>query len=292
MGTGPKALRAVGGSFFKLWESEGKINRPEHTAGGSQNKGTEKLQRRAAPSPLEVGGRGGERGKLSPREATPSHPANRSRFLSEDFLRPDRRRALGPRREKAHRARGEGANLWLPGPLAAEGKGAARPWRGRQPLAAWAARGRRKRRAALGERPPEPLADWAARRGGKRRAAPGERAHKPLAARATRHGGKRRAAPGERAPKPLAAWAAQAGEGTKRRHNRIHAFVEDPKTRTALNAGPAPYRAAGSLSSVDGESTDTPVRGKQSVARTRGVLPTHSDMSAVPRPPRSRTELN
>ena len=34
------------------------INRPEHTAGGSQNKGTEKLQRRAAPSPLEVGGRG------------------------------------------------------------------------------------------------------------------------------------------------------------------------------------------------------------------------------------------
>ena len=91
-------------------------------------------------------------------------------------------------------------------------------------------------------------------------------------------GGKRRAAPGERAPKPLAAWTAQAGEGAKRRRNRIRAFVEDPKTGTALNAGPAPYRAAGSLSSVDGESTDTPVRGTPSVTGTRGVLPTHSDI--------------
>ena len=83
---------------------------------------------------------------------------------------------------------------------------------------------------------------------------------------------------GESAPKPLAAWAAQAREGTKRKCNRIRAFVEDPKTGTALNAGPAPYRAAGSLSSVDGESTHTPVRGKPSVAGTRGVLPTQSDV--------------
>ena len=86
-----------------------------------------------------------------------------------------------------------------------------------------------------------------------------------------------RSARGEGA-KPRAAWAAQAGEGTKRRHNRIRAFVEDPKTGTAFNAGPAPYRAAGSLSSVDGESTHTPVRGKPSVAGTRGVLPTQSDV--------------
>ena len=56
------------------------------------------------------------RGKLSPREATPSHPANRRGFLSKDFLRPDRRGALGPRREKAGRA-----NLWLPRPLAVRG---------------------------------------------------------------------------------------------------------------------------------------------------------------------------
>ena len=70
-------------------------------------------------------------------------------------------------------------------------------------------------------------------------------------------------------PKPLAAWAAQAGEGTKRRCNRIRTFVEYPKTGTALNAGPTPYRAAGSLSSVDAESTDTPVWGKPTVAGTR-----------------------
>ena len=82
-------------------------------------------------------------------------------------------------------------------------------------------------------------------------------------------GGKRRAAPGESAPKPLAARAARAGEGTKRRCNRICAFVEYPKSGTALNAGPAPYRAAGSLSRVDRVSTDAPVRGKPSVARTR-----------------------
>ena len=58
-------------------------------------------------------------------------------------------------------------------------------------------------------------------------------------------------------------------EGTKRRRNQIRTFVEYPKTGTALNTGPAPYRAAGSLSSVDGESTDTPIRGKPSVAGTR-----------------------
>ena len=109
VGTGPKALRAVGGRFFKLWESEGKINQPEHTAGGSQNKGTEKLQRRAAPSPLEVGGRGRGKGKTQPQRSHPLPPGKRPRFLSEDFLRPDRRRAE-----------------------AVEGGGAARPWRGRQ----------------------------------------------------------------------------------------------------------------------------------------------------------------
>ena len=140
--------------------------------------------------PIPAGGRrqgGGERGKLSPREATPSHPANRPRVLSRDFLRPDRRRTLGPRREEARRTRGEGA----------QASGCLNRW---------------------------------------------------------------------------------GGEDTKRRRNRIRTFVEDPKTGTALNAGPTPYRAAGSLSSVDGEGTDTPVRGKPSVARTRWVLPTHSDV--------------
>ena len=97
----------------------------------------------------------------------------------------------------------------------------------------------------------------------------------------------------EKAPKPLAAWTAEAGEGTTHGRNRIRAFVEDPKTGIACKAGPAAYRAAGSLSRVDGESTDTPVRGKPSVAGTRRVLPTHSDicLQRPPSPQQDWTEL-
>ena len=76
--TCPKALRAVGGSSFKLWESERKINRPEHTAGSSQNKGTEKLQRRAGPSPLEVGGRGRGKGQTQPQRSHPLPPGKQA----------------------------------------------------------------------------------------------------------------------------------------------------------------------------------------------------------------------
>ena len=112
--TGPKALRAVGGSSFKLWKSKEKLTGPNTLLAVRKTKGL-RNSREEPPHPCwrkEAGG--GERGKLSPREATPSHPANRPRFLSKDFLRPDRQRAMGPPREKAHRARAEGAN-----PLAA-----------------------------------------------------------------------------------------------------------------------------------------------------------------------------
>ena len=78
VGTGQKALRAVGGRFFKLWESEGRIDRPEHTAAGSQNKGTEKLQRRAAPSPLEVGGGGRGKGQTQPQRSHPLPPGKQA----------------------------------------------------------------------------------------------------------------------------------------------------------------------------------------------------------------------
>ena len=115
-------------------------------------------------------------------------------------------------------------------------------------------------------------------RRGKRHAASGESAPKPLDAWAAHLGGKRRAASGESVPKPLAAWTTQAREGTKRRRNRICTFVKYPKTGTALNTRPAPYTAAGSLSIVDGESTDTPVWGKPSVAGTQWVLCIHSDI--------------
>ena len=76
--TGPKALRAVRGSFFKLWESERKINRPEHTASGSQNTGTEKHQRRAGPSLLEVGGRGRGKGQTQPQRSHPLPPGKQA----------------------------------------------------------------------------------------------------------------------------------------------------------------------------------------------------------------------
>ena len=62
------------GDFFKLWESEGRSDRPEHTAGGSQNKGAEKLQRRAGPSPLEVGGGGRGKGQTQPQRSRPLPP--------------------------------------------------------------------------------------------------------------------------------------------------------------------------------------------------------------------------
>ena len=78
VGTGQKALRAVGGRIFKLWESKGEINRPDHTAGGSQNKGTEKLQRRAAPSSLEVGGRGRGKGQTQPQRSHPIPPGKQA----------------------------------------------------------------------------------------------------------------------------------------------------------------------------------------------------------------------
>ena len=55
-------------------------------------------------------------------------------------------------------------------------------------------------------------------------------------------------------------------------------FCGVPENWNCTDAEPAPYRAAGSLSSADGESTDTPVQGKPSVAGTRRVLPTQSDI--------------
>ena len=85
-----------------------KINQPEHTAGSSQNKETEKLQRRAGPFLLEVGGRGKGKGANSaPEKPPPPTLQTGPLFLSKDFLRPDEWRALGLQRKKAHCTRGE-----------------------------------------------------------------------------------------------------------------------------------------------------------------------------------------
>ena len=72
--TSPKALRAIRGSSFKLWESKEKLTGWNTLPAVRKTKGTEKLQRRAGPSPLEVGGRGRGKGQTQPqRRHLPTH---------------------------------------------------------------------------------------------------------------------------------------------------------------------------------------------------------------------------
>ena len=80
---------------LKLWDSNRereKINRPEHTAGRSQNKGTEQVQSRArrlrtGPAPPEAGGSGEGKGAGSaPEAASPTALQTGFQFLTKDFL--------------------------------------------------------------------------------------------------------------------------------------------------------------------------------------------------------------
>ena len=241
--TGPKALRAVGGSFFKLWES-GKINRPEHTAGGSQNKGTEKLQRRAAPSPLEEGGRGDGKGANSVPERPPP-PTRRTgpRFRSKDFLKPDLPRAGAAKGKGALHPGRERPSLWLPESLAALGRGAPHP--GKVHPGLWL---------------PEPRREKARRIQGEGAQASG-------------------------------CLSPQAGEGTKCRRNRIRAFVEDPKTGTALSAGRSIQSSREPEQCRRGKHRH-PSTGQTQCGRNTGSAPDiHRHLPAAPRPPRSRTDL-
>ena len=85
--TGPKALRAVGGSFFKLWDSKEKLTSPNTLPAVCKTNGL-RLQRRAGPSPLEVGGSGEGKGANSaPEKPPPPTLQTGPRFLSKDFLR-------------------------------------------------------------------------------------------------------------------------------------------------------------------------------------------------------------
>ena len=75
------------------------------------------------------------------------------------------------------------------------------------------------------------------------------------------------------------------GKGTKRRPNRVCAFVENLNLSgldlgSARNTGPVPCRATWNLSSVDWESTHHVSRGKPSVAKT---LRTHSSVICLQR---------
>ena len=68
-----------------------KINRPEHTAGSSQNKEIEQVQRRArrpqtSPDPPETGGREAGKGAgLAPRTASPTALQTGLQFLIKDL---------------------------------------------------------------------------------------------------------------------------------------------------------------------------------------------------------------
>ena len=126
---------------------QGKINRPGHTAGGSQNKGTEKLQRRAGTSPLEVGGRGEGKGANSaPEKRHPPTLQTGPRFLSKEVLR-----------------------FWMVDIRCWEGRARAQLLANSSEQtqatgsACWGHGG--KRRAAPRERAPKPLAAWAAEAG-------------------------------------------------------------------------------------------------------------------------------
>ena len=75
--TGQKALRTVGGSFFKLWDSKEKLTGPNTLPAVRKTKGLRNSREEPAHPRRRKEAGGGARGKLSPREATPTHPANR-----------------------------------------------------------------------------------------------------------------------------------------------------------------------------------------------------------------------
>ena len=107
---------------LKLWDSKReRINRPEHTAGRSQNKGSEQVQRRAhrlqnGPAPPEAGGRGeGKRAGSGPKDRIPYHTANRPPISHQrlpeslDGRHPPR----GSRRDRAYAPDRRGRELGL-----------------------------------------------------------------------------------------------------------------------------------------------------------------------------------
>ena len=76
--TGPKALRAVGGSFFKLWESKEKLTGRNTPPAVRKTKGLRNSREEPAhPHWKEEAGGEGKGANSAPREATPSHPANK-----------------------------------------------------------------------------------------------------------------------------------------------------------------------------------------------------------------------
>ena len=75
--TGRKALRAVRGSFFKLGESKEKLTGWNTLPAVRKKQGLRNSREEPAHPRWRKEAGGGEWGKLSPREATPSHQTNR-----------------------------------------------------------------------------------------------------------------------------------------------------------------------------------------------------------------------
>ena len=112
--TGPKALRAVGGSFFKLWESKEKLTGRNTLPAVRKTKG---LRNSREEPVIPAGDRRQGEGKganSAPEKPPPPTLQKGPRFLSKDFLRPDRGARWG-RRGKRRVAPGDRA----PNPLAA-----------------------------------------------------------------------------------------------------------------------------------------------------------------------------
>ena len=84
--TGPKALREVGGSFFKLWDSKEKLTGLNTLPAVRKTKGLRNSREEPAHPRWrqEAGGRG--KGQTQPQR---SHRLSQTglRFLSKDFLR-------------------------------------------------------------------------------------------------------------------------------------------------------------------------------------------------------------
>ena len=203
-----------------------KINLPEHTAGRSQNKGTEQVQRRArrlrtGPALPEAGGRRqgiGERGRLGPKDRSPYHTANRPPISNQrpPEILDGRHLSGGSRRDTGRRHPTSVGGDW-----------------------GWRCRGQKAH-----------APDW---RGWKLRLGPPR---------------------GEAAPHPgrvrrSSSWLPELlGQGRHKMQAQLFVlrFWELPRAGTARSAGHAPYRAAGSLSSVEGRATPAPPRSMTELA--------------------------
>ena len=109
--TGPKARRAVGESFFKLWESEEKLTSRNTPPAVRKTKGRRNSEK---SRPIPTGGR--RQGEGQRANSAPEKPPPPTRQAGPGSCLKTSSGSLRPWREGARSARGESApSLWLPG---------------------------------------------------------------------------------------------------------------------------------------------------------------------------------